>query len=59
MTEGNDQKDVTLYEDFQQKLAEYKRLNKQNIVTNIQIDKVKVTRAIQHNALKKDCLRKR
>ncbi|MGX6969482.1 TIM44-like domain-containing protein [Vagococcus bubulae] len=53
MTEVKDQMDVTLYEDFQQKLAEYKRLNKQNIVTNIQIDKVKVTRSTQNNPLKK------
>lgn len=53
MTEVKDQMDPTLYEDFQQKLAEYKRLNKQNIVTNIQIDKVKVTRSTQNKALKK------
>ncbi|WP_270279481.1 TIM44-like domain-containing protein [Vagococcus bubulae] len=53
MSEVKDQMDATLYEDFQQKLAEYKRLNKQNIVTNIQIDKVKVKRSTQNNTLKK------
>lgn len=57
MSEVKDQMDATLYEDFQQKLAEYKRLNKQNIVTNIQIDKVKVKRSTQNNTLKKYYLR--
>ncbi|MEG0286666.1 MAG: TIM44-like domain-containing protein [Vagococcus sp.] len=52
MIDVKERMDPTLYEDFQQKLAEYKRVNKRNVLTDIQIDKVKVSRASQNKNMK-------
>ncbi|MHC5269630.1 TIM44-like domain-containing protein [Enterococcus sp. LJL98] len=53
MVEVQERMDPTLYSDYQQKLAEYKRVNKRNVLTDIQINKVKVSRSSQANQFKK------
>ncbi|MDT2746643.1 TIM44-like domain-containing protein [Vagococcus fluvialis] len=52
MKDVQDRMDPTLYEDYQQKLLEYQRVNKRNILTDIQIEKVKVSKASRNRNLK-------
>lgn len=52
MKDVQERMDPTLYDNYQQKLAEYNRVNKRNVLTDIQINKVKVSRASHDKNLK-------
>lgn len=52
MKDVQEKMDPTLFNDYQQKLSEYKRVNKRNVLTDIQINKVKVSKSTQNKNIK-------